>query len=208
VNLVLVAEGEERNRFPALPPDRAPSRGGWLRSATRSGFHALGRTRSSTARWFITLGAKGVIAAGARLEAATRWGRGPQRDIHSSKQGRGWTVRRGILVEALSTLVSPDGQRPRDRRFADKRAPLSPAEKAMIAEAANRLDEQVTKRQLGVDRWVHDVSWREALELLMSRPTGQHRRTRGRVHRPGRQDILPHRAVAKLDLRLVPDRRP
>ncbi len=36
----------------------------------------------------------------------------------------------------------------------------------MIAEAANRLDEQVTKRQLGVDRWVHDVSWREALELL------------------------------------------
>ena len=66
--------------------------------------------------------------------------------------------------EALATLVSPDGNDPAIDGFADKARPLSPAEKAMIAEAANRLDEQVTKGQLGVDHWVHDVSWREALE--------------------------------------------
>jgi len=75
----------------------------------------------------------------------------------------------------------------------------------MIAEAANRLDEQVTKQQLGVDHWVHDVSWREALELLMSRPTVNIEGLVGGYTRPGGKTILPHRAVAKLDLRLVPD---
>src|SRR5204863_6912395 len=83
--------------------------------------------------------------------------------------------------------------------------PLSPAEKAMIAEAANRLDEQVTKQQLGVDHWVHDVSCREALELLMSRPTVNIEGLVGWFTGPGGKTILPHRAVAKLDLRLVPD---
>src|SRR3989475_1206702 len=75
----------------------------------------------------------------------------------------------------------------------------------MIAEAANRLDEQVTKRQLGVDHWVHDVSWREALELLMSRPTVNIEGLVGGYTGTGGKTILPHRAVAKLDLRLVPD---
>src|SRR5213075_989992 len=107
--------------------------------------------------------------------------------------------------EALATLVSPDGNDPAIDGFADKARPLSPAEKAMIAEAANRLDEQVTKQQLGVDHWVHDVSWREALELLMSRPTVNIEGLVGGYTGPGGKTILPHRAAAKLDLRLVPD---
>src|SRR5256712_3624336 len=74
-----------------------------------------------------------------------------------------------------------------------------------MADAANRLDEQVTKRQLGVDHWVHDVSWREALELLMSRPTVNIEGLVGGYTGTGGKTILPHRAVAKLDLRLVPD---
>jgi acetylornithine deacetylase/succinyl-diaminopimelate desuccinylase-like protein len=36
-------------------------------------------------------------------------------------------------------------------------------------------------------------------------PDRQHRRTRLRIYWPGRQTILPHRAVAKFDLRLVPN---
>jgi hypothetical protein len=35
--------------------------------------------------------------------------------------------------------------------FADKARPLSTEEKAMIATAARRLDEQVAKKQMGVD---------------------------------------------------------
>ncbi len=75
----------------------------------------------------------------------------------------------------------------------------------MIAEAARRLDESVVKRELGVDHWVHDVSWVEALERLVSRPTVNIEGLVGGYTGPGGKTILPHRAVAKLDLRLVPD---
>ncbi|MGH2601271.1 MAG: peptidase dimerization domain-containing protein, partial [Dehalococcoidia bacterium] len=60
-------------------------------------------------------------------------------------------------------------------------------------------------RLLGVERWVRDVGWQEALELLMSRPTVNIEGLVGGYTGPGGKTILPHRAVAKLDLRLVPD---
>ena len=109
------------------------------------------------------------------------------------------------LVQALATLVSPDGNDPAIPGFADKARPISAAEKAMVAEAARRLDEGVAKKQLGVDHWVHDVGWRESLELLISRPTVNIEGLVGGYTGPGGKTILPHRAVAKLDLRLVPD---
>src|SRR5256712_8300019 len=78
----------------------------------------------------------------------------------------------------------------------------------MIAEAARRLSETEAKKLLGVEHWVHDVSWREALELLMSRPTVNIEGLVGGYTGPGGKTILPHKAVAKLDLRLVPDMTP
>ena len=109
------------------------------------------------------------------------------------------------LVEALSTLVSPDGNTPVIEGFADKARPLSAAEKKMIAEAASRLDENVAKKQYSVDHWMHDVGYREALEMLQSRPTVNIEGLVGGYTGPGGKTILPHRAVAKIDLRLVPD---
>jgi acetylornithine deacetylase/succinyl-diaminopimelate desuccinylase-like protein len=82
---------------------------------------------------------------------------------------------------------------------------MSPAEKALVASAAQRLDENLAKRQMGVEHWVHDVSWQEALELLMSRPTVNIEGLVGGYTGPGGKTILPHRAVAKIDMRLVPD---
>jgi acetylornithine deacetylase/succinyl-diaminopimelate desuccinylase-like protein len=108
-------------------------------------------------------------------------------------------------VEALVTLVSPDGNTPAIEGFAAKARPLSDSEKRMIAEAARRLDENVAKKQLSVDHWVHDVNYQQALELLQSRPTVNIEGLVGGYTGPGGKTILPHRAVAKLDLRLVPD---
>ena len=202
VNLVLVAEGEEEIGSPHFPQIvRRPEVLAALRNTI--GIFMPSAAQELDGKVVITLGAKGVIEL-ELVSSGERWGRGPQRDIHSSNKARvdspAWH-----LVEALSTLVSPDGNDPAIDGFADKARALSPAEQAMIAEAANRLDEQVTKRQLGVDRWVHDVSWREALELLMSRPTVNIEGLVGGYTGPGGKTILPHRAVAKLDLRLVPD---
>ena len=83
--------------------------------------------------------------------------------------------------------------------------PLSPADKQMIAEASRRISEGATKKQLVVEHWVHDVGWQEALERLVSRPTVNIEGLVAGYTGPGGKTILPHRAVAKLDLRLVPE---
>jgi acetylornithine deacetylase/succinyl-diaminopimelate desuccinylase-like protein len=75
----------------------------------------------------------------------------------------------------------------------------------MIATAAKRMDEAAAKKLLGVERWVRDVNWERALELLMSRPTVNIEGLVGGYTGPGGKTILPARAAAKLDLRLVPD---
>jgi acetylornithine deacetylase/succinyl-diaminopimelate desuccinylase-like protein len=151
----------------------------------------------------VNLGAKGVIEA-ELVSSGERWGRGPRSDIHSSNKARvdspAWH-----LVQALNTLVSADGNTPAIEGYADKARPLSAAEKKMIAQATERLNEQVAKKQLGVEHWLHDVGWQEALELLVSQPTVNIEGLVGGYTGPGGKTVLPHRAVAKLDLRLVPD---
>jgi acetylornithine deacetylase/succinyl-diaminopimelate desuccinylase-like protein len=151
----------------------------------------------------VSLGAKGVIECELTSSGA-RWGRGPAKDIHSSNKARvdspAWH-----LVQALATLVGPDGNTPSIEGFADRARPISAAEKAMVAEAARRLDEAAARKQLGVSRWISDASWPEALEMLVSRPTVNIEGLVGGYTGPGGKTILPHRAVAKLDLRLVPD---
>ena len=72
-------------------------------------------------------------------------------------------------------------------------------------EAAKRLDESVAKQQLGVEHWIGDVGWVEALEMLVSRPTVNIEGLVGGYTGTGGKTILPHQSVAKLDLRLVPD---
>jgi len=108
-------------------------------------------------------------------------------------------------VQALNTLVTPDGNDPAIDGFADKARPISAAEKAMVAEGAKRMSEAHAKKLLSVDHWVHDASWPEALERLVSRPTVNIEGLVGGYTGPGGKTILPHKASAKLDLRLVPD---
>jgi acetylornithine deacetylase/succinyl-diaminopimelate desuccinylase-like protein len=202
VNLVLVAEGEEEIGSPHFPQIvHRPEVIAALQQC--SGIFMPSAGQDLDGKVTMTLGAKGVVEL-ELVSSGERWGRGPRHDIHSSNKARvdspAWH-----LVEALSTLVSSDGNDPAIEGFADKARPLSAAEKGMIGEAARRLDEGVAKKQLGVDHWVHDASWQEALELLMSRPTVNIEGLVGGYTGPGGKTILPHKAVAKLDLRLVPD---
>ena len=138
------------------------------------------------------------------ISSGEKWGRGPRRDIHSSNKARvdspAWH-----LVEALGTLVSPDGNTPAIEGFAAKARPLSAAEKKMIADAAQRLSEAGAKESMGVEHWINDASWEQALEMLMSRPTVNIEGLVGGYTGPGGKTVLPGRAEAKLDLRLVPD---
>jgi len=202
VNFVFVAEGEEEIGSPHFPQVvRRPEVDAALKKCF--GIFMPFAAQAPDGQVTITLGAKGVVEL-ELVSTGERWGRGPRLDIHSSNKARvdspAWH-----LVQALHSLVSADGNDPAIEGFAAKARPLSAEEKAMIAEAARRTDEKVAKKLLGVEHWVHDVSYQESLELLMSRPTVNIEGLVGGYTGPGGKTILPHRAVAKIDMRLVPD---
>jgi len=202
VNLVFVAEGEEEIGSPHFPQVvRRPEVLAALKNCM--GIFMPSASQGLDGEVTMTLGAKGVIEC-ELISSGERWGRGPRKDVHSSNKARldspAWH-----LVEALATLVSPDGNDPAIEGFAAKARPISAAEKKMIADAAKRLSETESKKLLGVEHWVHDVGWQEALELLMSRPTVNIEGLVGGYTGPGGKTILPGKAIAKLDLRLVPD---
>ena len=151
----------------------------------------------------LTLGAKGVIEV-ELTSSGEKWGRGPKKDVHSSNKARldspAWH-----LVQALHTLVWRTENEPAIDNYANKALPISAKEKAMVADASKRLSESEAKKLLSVDHWMHDVNWEKALELLVSRPTVNIEGLVGGYTGPGGKTILPHKAMAKLDLRLVPN---
>ena len=202
INLVFVAEGEEEIGSPHFPqvvgnPEVAAA----LKKC--SGVFMPFASQGLDGDVSMFLGAKGVIEC-ELTSSGERWGRGPRRDVHSSNKARldspAWH-----LVEALGSLVSADGNDPAIEGYAKKARPLSDAERKMVAEAARRMNEADAKKLLGAEHWVHDVSWEQSLELLVSRPTVNIEGLVGGYTGPGGKTILPGKAVAKLDLRLVPD---
>ena len=202
VNLIFVCESEEEIGSPNIQqivrrPDVTAALGKCAGVLTPSATQALDGTVT------LSLGAKGVIEL-ELVSTGEKWGRGPKLDVHSSNKARldspAWH-----LVEALASLVSPDGNSILVEHYLDRVRPVSSAEKAMIDEAAKRQDEETLKRQLGVQHWLHDVSFRQSLEMLCSQPTINIEGLVGGYTGPGGKTILPHRAVAKMDLRLVPD---
>ncbi|MEO7166682.1 MAG: peptidase dimerization domain-containing protein, partial [Chthoniobacterales bacterium] len=66
-------------------------------------------------------------------------------------------------------------------------------------------NEADAKKMMGVKAWVKDVSWTEALERLAGAPTVNIEGIIGGYTGPGGKTVLPHQAIAKLDLRLVPN---
>jgi len=202
LNLVFVAEGEEEIGSPHIAQIvRRPDVQAAL--SRSSGVFMPSATQGLDGNVTMTLGAKGVIEAELTC-SGEKWGRGPRLDIHSSNKARvdspAWH-----LVQALNTLVSPDGNTPAIDNYLERVRPISPAEKAMIADGARRMDEAVLKKQLGVSHWVHDAGFLDSLEMLVSQPTVNIEGLVGGYTGPGGKTILPHKAVAKLDLRLVPD---
>ena len=202
VNFVFVAEGEEEIGSPHFPQIvHKPE----IQSAFAKSVGVFMPFASEDLDGQVTVfyGAKGVVEL-ELVSSGEKWGRGPRKDVHSSNKARldspAWH-----LVEALASLVSKDGNEIAIAGYAEKARPLSGAEKQMVVAAAKRLDEATAKKQMGVSHWVGDVSWEQALELLVSKPTINIEGLVGGYTGPGGKTILPGRAAAKLDMRLVPD---
>ena len=202
VNIVLVAEGEEEIGSPHFSQVvRQPQV-----------LAALGKchevympfaSQSPQGSVEIALGAKGVIEV-ELVASDEKWGRGSKDDIHSSYKAEldsaVWH-----LVKALSTLVSEDGNDPAIDGWFEHVKPLTDRQKELIAEKVAHTKEADVKQLLGVQHWVRDLSYRDALERLASQPTVNIEGMYAGYTGPGGKTILPSKATAKLDFRLVPD---
>ena len=201
VNLVLVAEGEEEIGSPHFRQVVGrPEVSAALKRC--SGVFMPSASQDPDGGVTLTLGAKGVVEM-ELVSSGEKWGRGPKKDVHSSNRAR-LDSPAFHLVQALATLVTADGD-PAIDGFADAARPVSPADRAMLDAAASRLQESTAKKMLSADRWAHDLPWRASLEQFLYRPTVNIEGLVAGYTGPGGKTVLPHRAVAKLDLRLVPD---
>jgi acetylornithine deacetylase/succinyl-diaminopimelate desuccinylase-like protein len=202
VNLVLVCEGEEEIGSPHFGEVvRSPEISAQLKNCVGVFMPEAGQDRDGGVQ--VSLGAKGVVEL-ELVSTGEKWGRGPKHDIHSSLEAQvdspSWH-----LVQALDTLIEKDGHTPAVAGFFEKAKPLTAQQKKMIEAHAASASEATAKQTYGVEHWVHDVSWVEALMLLESRPTINIEGLVGGYTGPGGKTVLPHRAVAKIDMRLVPD---
>jgi acetylornithine deacetylase/succinyl-diaminopimelate desuccinylase-like protein len=201
VNLVLVAEGEEEIGSPHFAQVVRRSEVGQALSRCL-GVFMPSAGQDPDGGTTVSLGAKGIVEL-ELVASGEKWGRGPGTDVHSANRAR-LDSPAFHLVQALATLVDANGD-PAIEGFAERARPISADERAMIERAAARLDEATAKKMMRVERWAGDASWRESLERLVSRPTVNIEGLVAGYTGPGGKTVLPHRAVAKLDLRLVPD---
>jgi acetylornithine deacetylase/succinyl-diaminopimelate desuccinylase-like protein len=202
VNLVLVCEGEEEIGSPnfheiVFKPEVAAALQKCVGIIIPLGSQSLDGSVE------LNLGAKGVVEL-ELVSTGEKWGRGPKHDVHSSLEAQ---VDSPVwhLVQALNTLVGPDGHTPVVDGFFDKVRPLTPVQQRILEASVPRRNEAATKKALGVEHWFKDESWHDSLVRLASQPTINIEGLVAGYTGPGGKTILPHRAVAKIDMRLVPD---
>jgi acetylornithine deacetylase/succinyl-diaminopimelate desuccinylase-like protein len=202
VNLVLVAEGEEEIASPNFHQIVAdPEVQAALKRAVGIIIPSAAQGQKGDA--VINLGAKGAVEL-QLIASGEKWGRGPKQDIHSSLMARvespAWH-----LVQALNTLVAADGYTPAVEGWFENVKPLTARQKELIAEAVARGDETRMKEALGVRRWIKDEDYLTSSLRLASQPTINIQGLVSGYTGPGGKTVLPGRAEAKIDLRLVPD---
>jgi acetylornithine deacetylase/succinyl-diaminopimelate desuccinylase-like protein len=202
VNLVLIAEGEEEIGSPnvrqiALHPKVKAALAGTIGVFLPMGMQSIDGSVT------VNLGAKGVIEVELTSNAQT-WGKGPMRDTHSSFKAMidspTWR-----LVQALSTLVTPDGNTPLIDGIFENVRPITEAEKILVQTAARKLTVRQYQVASGAMRWIDDLPFEAALERLVSQPTVNIEGIYAGYTGPGGKTVLPHKAAVKLDLRLVPN---
>ncbi len=201
VNLVMVAEGEEEIGSPHISQlVRRPEVLAALKKCV--GVFMPHATQDLDGVVTVNLGSKGVIEL-ELVSSGEKWGRGPAKDIHSSLKAMvdspAWH-----LVKALNTLVSDDGNQIMIDNY-PKPLPPTAEEKAMIEEVSKVRSEAQAKKQFSVQHWINNLPWEQANERLESQPTVNIEGLVGGYTGPGGKTVLPHRAVAKIDMRLVPD---
>jgi acetylornithine deacetylase/succinyl-diaminopimelate desuccinylase-like protein len=146
----------------------------------------------------LVAGVKGICYLDLALEATAR-------DLHSSVGAivEGAAMK---LIWALASLKDPVTGRVRVPGFYDKVLEPTDRERAIVREI--REDEAALKTFFGVTRWIGGKDGEAAKQDLYFAPTCTVCGFESGYTGPGSKTVLPRRATAKVDFRLVPDQDP
>ena len=202
VNLLFICEGEEELGSPHMPflVERYRDR---LKQADGVLFPACGQGR--TGRVALALGNKGIVYV--ELESHGGPHGGPTKyEIHSSlKAAVDSPVWR--LVQALASLTDPSGNRILIDGLTDSVRPPTERELEILKALVEQYSEEELKQPLQIDRWIDGADKFTAARKLLFDPSLNVDGIWAGYTGPGTKTILPHKANAKLDFRLVPNQR-
>lgn len=202
VNLLVVAEGEEELGSPHYPEviDKYEAR---LRGAHGVFFPMNGQNPSGAVT--VNLGVKGILYF--ELEATGTPAGGPMKaEVHGSLKAISdspvWR-----LTQALASMTSPDGNTIRIKGYTDAIRPPTDEENRLINGMLPQwtAEEAAMRKSLGVEKWIEGVSGRESLMRYLFTTTLNIDGISGGYTGEGVKTILPHKAIAKVDSRLVPN---
>jgi acetylornithine deacetylase/succinyl-diaminopimelate desuccinylase-like protein len=206
VNLMVVAEGEEELGSPHLP-EIVAKYSDRLRGAAGVIFPSTGQNPKGVTS--LSLGNKGIVYFELEAVGDSSSG-GPMRaEVHGSLKAivDAPALR---LVQALASLTSPDGNTILVEGYQDPiRAPTK-EEWSLVNGAAEEwtANEAEQREVVGVTRWIDGLSGRDALARLTFSTTLNVDGMWSGYTGPGTKTILPHKATAKVDSRLVPNQTP
>lgn len=201
VNIMFTAEGEEELGSPHFP-DLIGKYAERLKTADAGLMCGAGQDQQGRIR--LSLGYKGIVYM--ELECSgKRWGRGPQEyDIHSSTKAvtdsPAWR-----LMQALSSMTSPDGNTILVDGYYDKVAAPSEDDLELVEQLVRDFDDSVWKEMFKVPRWIGDESGRDFLLRYLYSTTLNIDGIWGGYTGPGTKTVLPHNVTCKMDTRLVPN---
>lgn len=207
VNLMILAECEEELGSPHYPgliakyADR-------LKTAAGSIYPGGGQSPADGAV-SMQLGNKGIVYFELEAKGNPKTGGPQQAEIHSSWKATtdapAWR-----LVQALATLTTPDGNTIAIPGYYDKiRQPTLEEQRLFNATLKGWERRQETVKQgFAIDHWYDGMDAKESLTRYLFDTTLNIDGIATGYDGPGLKTILPHRAYAKLDSRLVPDQTP
>jgi acetylornithine deacetylase/succinyl-diaminopimelate desuccinylase-like protein len=153
----------------------------------------------------LSLGCKGVVEF--ELECSGKeWGRGPaERAVHSSRaafvESPVWR-----MIHALSSMTDPhDPDHVMIEGFYDNVAPPDARDLEFIEELTKDFDEESLHKELGVRSFYRDLKGKELLVKMFYTTTLNIQGIEAGYTGPLFKTILPDRAVAKLESRLIPN---